>query len=76
MKTAKQIMGAEEILYLTRVSRKPLKDGRVLVHNDVAHTKYARSGTRGFRFWSQKFTSDLEPCNCGWHGVVHYRVRL
>jgi hypothetical protein len=54
MKTTKQIMRADEMRYLTKISRKPLKDGRVLVHNDVRHTKYGRSGTRGFRFWSQK----------------------
>ena len=76
MKTTKQIMDADEVRYLTRVPRRPLEDGRVLVHNQIAHVKYARSGTRGFRFWSQKLTSDLEPCDCGWQDVAHYRVRF
>jgi hypothetical protein len=67
MKTAKKIMRDKEIRYHTRFPRSPLENGRVLVHN---------SGTRGFRFWSQKLTSDLEPCACGWEGVAHYRVRL
>jgi hypothetical protein len=55
--TIKQVM---QMRYLTRVPRAPLENGRVLVHNHVRHTKYARSGTRGFRYWSQKLTSDLE----------------
>jgi hypothetical protein len=67
---------ADEVRYLTRVPRRPLENGRVLVHNQIEHTKYTRSGTRGFTFWSQKLTSDLKPCDCGWQDVPRYRVRF
>jgi hypothetical protein len=69
MKTpARKIMRENEIRYHTRFPRTPLENGRVLVHT--------RSCTREFTFWSQKPTSDLEPCDCGWEDIPHYRVRF
>jgi hypothetical protein len=48
---------------------------RVLVHNTVypAH----RQGARGFRYWLQPPTGNLEICSCGWAPELpeHYQVK-
>jgi elongation factor P hydroxylase len=51
--------------------------GRVLVHNHIvqAHGVYTVCGWNGFRAWTQKPSRKLEPCKCGWSGLVHYRVK-
>ena len=48
--------------------------GHVLVHNNVWHTTRTPHGIRGFRGWFQKLSDKLEPCECGWAGLPHYRV--
>jgi hypothetical protein len=52
-----------------------LPKGRVLVHNQVAHTIGSRPGERGSRCWTQDMDKGLVRCRCGWRGVEHYRVR-
>jgi hypothetical protein len=50
--------------------------GYVLVHNHVRHTTRTRCASNGFRAWHQKPSDKLEPCECGWSGLPHYRVKL
>jgi len=62
--------------YISRVPRKPLSVGYVLVHNHIAHTKNMPVGLNGFRIWTQKAEPEaLELCRCGWEGVVHYHFK-
>ena len=62
--------------YISRVPRKPLSVGYVLVHNHIAHTKDMPVGLNGFRIWTQKAEPEhLELCKCGWEGVVHYHFK-
>ena len=62
--------------YISRVPRKPLSVGYVLVHNQIAHTKDMPVGLNGFRIWTQKTEPEaLELCKCGWQGVVHYHFK-
>jgi len=62
--------------YISRVPRKPLPVGYVLVHNHIAHTKDMPVGLNGFRIWTQKAEPEhLQLCKCGWEGVVHYHVK-
>jgi hypothetical protein len=63
-----------EMCYHDCVPRK-LKPGHVIVHNHIAHTKDMPSGVQGFRFWTQKLTDGVVPCECGWRGVLHYHVK-
>lgn len=68
-----------EMRYLSSgIPRKPLQDGRVLVHNHVVPQRLL--GLNGFRAWTQKMNERLEVCPCDWagvdlHGLVHYRVK-
>jgi hypothetical protein len=43
-----------EVRYCSSVPRKPLPNGRMLVHNHIAHTKDMPASLQGFRFWTQK----------------------
>jgi hypothetical protein len=63
--------------YVGMFSRIPrqLKNGRVLVHNHIWHTKDMPIGVNGFRAWTQARAPNLIVCKCGWAGVPHYRVR-
>jgi hypothetical protein len=54
---------------------KEIPKGKVLVHNQVAHTTRSRTAVNGFRAWFQDRTEDIEPCKCGWAGLPHYRVK-
>ena len=66
------------IFRYVRSAREPIPDGCALVHNNVAHTDKTRPGVRGFRAWTQPLDDTippLEPCECGWSGRPHYRVR-
>ncbi len=65
--------------YVTRIPRKPLPEGEILVHNHVLPAP--RLGERGFRAWTQRLdeTPAVEVCGCDWAGVdlrglTHYRV--
>jgi hypothetical protein len=51
------------------------RDGRVIVHNRVAHTISQIPGMHGFRAWTQLKDDDCVVCRCGWAGVKHCRVR-
>jgi hypothetical protein len=66
--------------YITGIPRKPLPEGRVLVHNHVIPSRIL--GWRGFRAWTQMLDGEPElvPCPCNWCGVdlrglPHYRVK-
>jgi hypothetical protein len=50
--------------------------GRVLVHNNIAHDENTPSGERGFRGWFERLPSrsNLVQCECGWSGLLHYRM--
>ena len=67
-----------EMRYVTSIPRKPLPDGRVLVHNHVQPQRYL--GLNGFRAWTQPLGDDLVECSCDCAGVdlrpnvKHYRV--
>jgi hypothetical protein len=65
--------------YVHGIPRKPLPEGRVLVHNRVIPTRTL--GLHGFRAWTQTLTDNLEVCSCDWAGVdlgglVHYRGKV
>ena len=76
METSRQRNRELEVRYCSSVPRKPLPNGRVLVHNHIAHTKDMPAGLEGFRFWTQKAEpSRLVLCECGWQGVTHYHVK-
>jgi hypothetical protein len=55
-------------------TREP-RNGRVVVHNRVAHTLTQIPGIHGFRAWTQLKDDDCIACRCGWGGVKHYRFR-
>ena len=54
MEASRQHNRELEVRYCSSVPRKPLPEGRVLVHNHIAHTKDMPAGVHGFRFWTQK----------------------
>jgi hypothetical protein len=61
-----------DMRYVTSIPKK-LSKGRVLVHNHVRPA--IMIGLNGFRVWTQKLdTTQLEPCDCSWSGLPHYRV--
>ena len=64
------------VRYLTDVPRKPLPEGRVVVHNHVIPAMPL--GTNGFRAWTQTLTPQLEVCDCSWAPSLsqHYRVKV
>jgi hypothetical protein len=67
----------KQMRYVHGISRKPLPEGRVLVHNHVI--PQPRIGMNGFRAWTQLLTNELVLCTCDWagqdlHGRPHYRV--
>ena len=53
------------------------RSGRVLVHNRLAHTPKQSQGVKGFRYWEQASSPNLEECSCGWRPEwgTHYRVK-
>jgi hypothetical protein len=55
-------------------TREP-SNGRVIVHNQVAHTLTQIPGMHGFRAWTQLKDDDCVVCRCGWGGIKHYRYR-
>ena len=60
--------------------RKLPGDGKVIVHNRVwAQWEDQLPGLRGFRAWTApkqglKRMPNLQPCDCGWSGLPHYRT--
>jgi hypothetical protein len=50
---------------------------RVLVHNLVGHRVGTPVGVRGFRAWTEPSPPGphLIECDCGWAGLLHYRVK-
>lgn len=69
----------KDMRYVSGIPKKPLPEGRVLVHNHVI--PQAALGMNGFRAWTQTFDDRaLVKCPCHWagrdlHGLDHYRVR-
>jgi hypothetical protein len=63
--------------YLHRMND-PIPAGHVLVHNHDEHEKETEPGERGFRAWTQPLDTPhtLVPCDCGWSGRPHYRVKI
>jgi hypothetical protein len=51
------------------------RNGRVIVHNQVAHTVTQFPGAHGFRAWTQIPDGHIVPCRCGWGHIKHYHVR-
>jgi len=49
MEASRQRNRELEVRYCSSVPRKPLPNGRVLVHNHIAHTKDMPAGLQGFR---------------------------
>jgi hypothetical protein len=61
--------------YASRL-RKNLAKGRVIVHNQIAHTKDMPIGVNGFRCWTQLPNAKLLTlCKCGWGDFEHYHVK-
>ena len=63
--------------YISRIPRKKLPEGIVLVHSSVRPQK--QLGASGFRAWTQPLDHSLVVCRCEWagvnlHGLTHYRV--
>jgi hypothetical protein len=54
--------------------RKLPRSGRVIVHNQVEHTKDMPCGAGGFRAWTQRPDERVVECPCGWSGLPHYRL--
>ena len=50
-------------------------DGRALVHNHAPHTARTGAGMHGFRAWLEMPSDRIEPCDCGWSGLPHYKVK-
>ena len=70
--------GDSTVVYVSGIPRKPLLNGRVLVHNHVVPQRVL--GMNGFRAWTQNLSDKLKVCDCKWAGVdlgglVHYRVK-
>jgi hypothetical protein len=56
--------------------RKQMAKGRVIVHNQIAHTKDMPIGVNGFRCWTQLPNPKLLAlCKCGWGDIEHYHVK-
>jgi hypothetical protein len=51
-------------------------NGLVIVHSHDQHEVHTVPSARGFRAWMQPFDDEplIEPCDCGWSGLPHYRV--
>ena len=65
------------LCYIKNVPRQLPKGGRVLVHNCVhAEWQDQKPGVNGFRCWTTRTGrhSNMEPCDCGWSGLPHYRI--
>jgi hypothetical protein len=62
---------AHGMVYLEKVPAL-LRSGVVLVHNNARPRR--RLG-HVFRAWLQKASDRLEPCECRWSGLPHYRVK-
>jgi hypothetical protein len=56
------------------IPRKLPRSGRVIVHNQAAHTKDMPCGAGGFRAWTQRSDERVLECPCGWSGLPHYRM--
>jgi len=61
--------------YINNRNEFAVPEGKVLVHNNVAHTERTYTGTRGFRAWVQYPADNIVPCDCGYAGREHYRMR-
>jgi hypothetical protein len=50
--------------------------GLVIVHSHDQHDAQTVPGAQGFRAWMQPPDEEplIEPCDCGWSGLAHYRV--
>jgi hypothetical protein len=50
--------------------------GLVIVHSHDRHDADTIPSAHGFRAWIQSPDDEplIEPCNCGWSGLPHYRV--
>jgi hypothetical protein len=65
-----------EFRYCHQTPRNQPPEGRVLVHNQIAHTKDMPLGLNGFRAWTQKPQPQrLVLCRCGWQGLKHYHIK-
>jgi hypothetical protein len=65
------------LCYIKNVPEQLPKGGRVLVHNCVhAEWQDQKPGVNGFRCWTTRSGrhSNMEPCDCGWSGLPHYRI--
>ena len=69
------LTGHDTLRHWLPTFHKRIAKGRVIVHNQIAHTKDMPIGLNGFRCWSQKPTSKLVRCKCGWAGIEHYHVK-
>jgi hypothetical protein len=50
--------------------------GLVIVHSHDPHEADTAPSGHGFRAWMQSSDDEpqIEPCDCGWSGLPHYRV--
>jgi hypothetical protein len=65
------------LCYIKNVPQQLPKGGRVLVHNCVhAEWEDQKPGVNGFHCWTTRTGrhSNMEPCDCGWSGLPHYRI--
>jgi hypothetical protein len=64
--------------YIWSVPRKLPKGGKVIVHNRVhAQWENQELGLNGFRAWieaKENLPEHADLCDCGWSGLVHYRI--
>jgi hypothetical protein len=70
----RKALAGEFRYHVGQMPRELPSDGWVVVHNHVRHGLKTRPGTNGFRSWEQRPSDGLEPCDCGWSGLPHYRV--
>jgi hypothetical protein len=62
--------------YILDVPLTPPPNGLVIVHSHDRHEAHTVPGPYGFRAWMQSPDDEplIEPCDCGWSGLMHYRV--
>jgi hypothetical protein len=62
--------------YIFNVPLSQPPQGLVIVHSHDRHDAHTVPSADGFRAWTQPPDDEplIEPCDCGWSGLMHYRV--
>jgi hypothetical protein len=64
-----------DMIYVHHVPES-IPEGKVLVHNHIAHKPTTEPGTNGFRAWLQApEPNHLRRCYCGWAAKLEHYAR-